>query len=433
MTEDAVRNRTKSQAEVATVAASNTAGAAVAGHAGGARDAQCVHAASGSRLEPLFGGCNEKTSRDSPGKAAIDTAIDQALRIRLTPRKREMEPTPVNTRRLRSCMLSGSQLAHEAIRSDEATDVARSTAQVSRRGEVIVAKEKEQYDEEKKMKERDHAVTERAAAELAKSEEVGWKRARAAQAAEAARVAAERQLAEEKARQEQEDRARESAARVAEEQRVREEKARQEEEDRARARAAQAAEAARVAQEQRVREEKARQEQEERARSRAVEEAEAARVAEEQRLAEKTGFFAGAISATGLETVSRRPVLTRWMHPAGLLSSAVLVVSRKLHAVTDICCRTAAAGLSRPHRDAVKAVAACVVTDTVSFARRAKSSLVLQWRALSCSKAACAASNLRASTQGRIITHLQTVDAVMRAYMRCSRPLFACTYATAST
>ena len=372
---DAVRKRTKSQAEVATVAASNTAGAAVSAHAGGARDLQCVHAASGSRLEPLSGGGNEKTSRDSPAKAAIDTAIDQALRIRPTPRKREMGPTLVNTRRLRSCMPSGSQLAHEAICSDEATDVARSTAQVSRRGEVIVAKEKQQYDEERKMKERDHAVTERAAAELAKSEEVGWKRARAAKAAEAARVAEERQLAEQRARQE--------------------------EEDRARARAAKAAEAARFA--------------------------------EEQRLTEKTGFFAGAISATGLETVSRRPVLTRWMHPAGLLSSVVLVVSEKLHAVTDICCRTAAAGLSRPHRDAVKAVAACVVTDTVSFARRAKSSLVLQWRALSCSKAACAASNLRASTQGRIITHLQTVDAVMGAYMRCSRPLFACTYATAST
>ena len=258
---------------LATIAASNSAGAAVSAHAGGARDAQCVHAASGSRLEPLSGGGNEKTSRDSPAKAAIDTAIDQALRIHPTPRKREMGPTLVNTRRLRSCMPSGSQLAHEAICSDEATDVARSTAQVSRRGEVIVAKENEQYDEERKVKERDHAVTERAAAELAKSEEVGWKRARAAKAAEAARVA------------------------------------------------------------------------------------------EEQRLAEKTGFFA----------------------------------------------------------------------DTVSFARRAKSSLVLQWPALSCSKAACAASNLRASTQGRVVTHLQTVDAVMGAYMRCSRPLFACTCATAST
>ena len=322
---------------LATIAASNSAGAAVSAHAGGARDAQCVHAASGSRLEPLSGGGNEKTSRDSPAKAAIDTAIDQALRIRPTPRKREMGPTLVNTRRLRSCMPSGSQLAHEAICSDEATDVARSTAQVSRRGEVIVAKEKQQYDEERKMKERDHAVTERAAAELAKSEEVGWKRARAAKAAEAARVAEERQLAEQRARQE--------------------------EEDRARARAAKAAEAARVAEEQRVREEKARQEEEDRARARAAEAAEAARVAEEQRLAEKTGFFA----------------------------------------------------------------------DTVSFARRAKSSLVLQWRALSCSKAACAASNLRASTQGRVVTHLQTVDAVMGAYMRCSRPLFACTYATAST
>ena len=322
---------------LATIAASNSAGAAVSAHAGGARDAQCVHAASGSRLEPLSGGGNEKTSRDSPAKAAIDTAIDQALRIRPTPRKREMGPTLVNTRRLRSCMPSGSQLAHEAICSDEATDVARSTAQVSRRGEVIVAKEKQQYDEERKMKERDHAVTERAAAELAKSEEVGWKRARAAKAAEAARVAEERQLAEQRARQE--------------------------EEDRARARAAKAAEAARVAEEQRVREEKARQEEEDRARARAAKAAEAARVAEEQRLAEKTGFFA----------------------------------------------------------------------DTVSFARRAKSSLVLQWPALSCSKAACAASNLRASTQGRVVTHLQTVDAVMGAYMRCSRPLFACTCATAST
>ena len=41
---DAVRNRTKSQA---TVAASNTVGAAVAAHAGGASDARCVHAVGG--------------------------------------------------------------------------------------------------------------------------------------------------------------------------------------------------------------------------------------------------------------------------------------------------------------------------------------------------------------------------------------------------